>query len=1246
MTTTTARPTVETDSHVGGKIISENARSVGYEEYVEALDLEISDKEMRKVRIKIDAIVVPIFLITQGLQFLDRTALNYANLFGYQTALNLKGQEFNYLSAMIYAGYFFGQYPCGWLIGRYPAQRVVSVCILIWGVLVLLLTQARTFSTALAIRCKVDTTLSLANSHSQTTGLTLMTGFWFTRQEIPLLQCIWYSSLGWGGIIGSYISLGIARLPGNVTPKRWQIIFYILGGLTTLWAPVVWFVLADSPSNAKFLNHREKLIAVKRVAGNETGIKNKHLDIKQVWLVFKDPKAILLFISVFAAAIPNGVVNSFSTIIIKDLGDLSTEKTTELKSVGDAVNIVALLIGGTIILNVPDSRLLTATAANLLCTLVNAQSVGFTISLTTVSSNMAGYTHRSFASALIFTAYCWGNFAGPFVVKQSEAPAYTGALIGLLVGYSIKFVCHLLLLERRVLAVVHQASNTIAWKSRIAANALARSMSSVITNLSRLKPELRLAQAVSEFEAALSDQQKATFRSYRSQSQASPPDAGHFMRLTAEIDRLSAGKTRGGRCFGPRLSNILQSTQQFAACGDVAIGGTQNVIAGSVWSLVRITLLVMNFSVYFDKLSTLLMAIGRSAPRYQTLALLYHQSKELRSYLYEYFTVIVRLFHAQFKLLQKSTFGQFMSISFLSEADLKAYQSDCEFWASSIKEEVNKLTATDTVEQSFRTKALLKFSDSESLRKKHNAFLHILNSCSTFNYEKAWKETRKIGYTTLLNQSLEYQHWKVQPDSGTLVCSGKLGSGKSVLLANMVDDLYLHAQNEGLPVAYFFCQHDNPQSLEARTIMGCLARQLLCSTRLPSGLDDFADTTSPAVDIDGVVDLLVKVLPSRAYFIIDGLDECNDRQRQILGTQLRRLQGSSSLLVCLSIRHEAENALRVYLEQFMKTIVFQIPDNNTDIEEYITAELERRIESEKSKLGNPTLILEIRDALLQGAQGMFLWVALQIESLCAAKTDMAIRQALADLPRDLPARRPLTTDELREALSVVPGNTDWVPAQILNDVYSALACCGSLIIIEEEDATVRLVHHSVKQFLLGGLQGRTSGIFTLDSAMGTMGAIIVTYLNYGVFDTQLSTKVVPQVIAGTAPTKIVHSALDGSKNVMKAALWLLRSRKKSEYNIGNILVDEGRLFNAHSTNQFNFFPYAQSYWFQHIKSIPREEQVTHRLLLELLRGSIIDTKTREENGQTPLCWAAADGYEAVVQLLLDKGANFDRAAAA
>ncbi|OIW34271.1 MFS general substrate transporter [Coniochaeta ligniaria NRRL 30616] len=436
--------------------------AVGYMEYREALTLEFSDAEARRVRWKIDLSVLPFFLITQALQFMDKTALNYANLFGYQAALGLTGQQFNYLSAMVYAGYFFGQYPCGWLIGRYPAQKVMAISILLWGVMVLVMTQCRSFSSALAVRFLMG-----IFEAAVTPGLTLMTGFWYTRREIPLRQCIWYSSLGWGGIVGSYISMGVSHLPADMTPERWELIFFILGGATCIWSVVIWFLLPDSPSSAWFFNQRERLVAVKRVSGNETGIKNKSFDKKQVSVALTDPKAILLFISVFAAAIPNGVVNSFSTIIIRDMG-FSTTMTTELKSVGDAIQIVALFIGGAITLNVRNSRLATASVANLLCTLaaalmaylprsntwgrlvcfwlVNAQSVGFTVSLTTISSNMAGYTHRSLASALIFTAYCWGNFAGPFVVKQSEAPHFKGATIGLLVGYAIKAGCHLLLL--------------------------------------------------------------------------------------------------------------------------------------------------------------------------------------------------------------------------------------------------------------------------------------------------------------------------------------------------------------------------------------------------------------------------------------------------------------------------------------------------------------------------------------------------------------------------------------------------------------------------------------------------------------------------------------------------------------------------------------------------------------------------------------------------------------------------------
>ena len=116
-------------------------------------------------------------------------------------------------------------------------------------------------------------------------------------------------------------------------------------------------------------------------------------------------------------------------------------------------------------------------------------------------------------------------------------------------------------------------------------------MSLALTKAAPLKPEVRLAQAISEFEASLSIQQKSTFRKIKSQSQSSAPTHGDVMRLTAEIDRQMSKKF-SGQCFGPRFTNFLQGIQQFAALGDVVVGGSQNLIACGVWSLVRMSLLV------------------------------------------------------------------------------------------------------------------------------------------------------------------------------------------------------------------------------------------------------------------------------------------------------------------------------------------------------------------------------------------------------------------------------------------------------------------------------------------------------------------------------------------------------------------------------------------------------------------------------------------------------------------------------
>lgn len=110
---------------------------------------------------------------------------------------------------------------------------------------------------------------------------------------------------------------------------------------------------------------------------------------------------------------------------------------------------------------------------------------------------------------------------------------------------------------------------------------LAAVMSHALAKAAKLKPELRLAQAISEFEASLSTQQKSTFRTIKSQSLSAAPTQGDVMRLTAEADG-QISKKFSGQCFGPRFTNFLEGVQQFAALGDVVVGGSQNLIACGV----------------------------------------------------------------------------------------------------------------------------------------------------------------------------------------------------------------------------------------------------------------------------------------------------------------------------------------------------------------------------------------------------------------------------------------------------------------------------------------------------------------------------------------------------------------------------------------------------------------------------------------------------------------------------------------
>lgn len=193
-----------------------------------------------------------------------------------------------------------------------------------------------------------------------------------------------------------------------------------------------------------------------------------------------------------------------------------------------------------------------------------------------------------------------------------------------------------------------------------------------------------------------------------------------------------------------------------------------------------------------------------------------------------------------------------------------------------------------------------------------------------------------------------------------------------MLLANVVDDLNIYVQDKKTPVAYFFCKHDISESLKARTIIDSLAKQLLRTMPDLAVAAQLCDGT--ALDVENILSVLHRALPSnyKAYFVLDGLNECDHTEREILIQQLQKLQKILALILCISYKVEPSNAFKLSSERFTATNFALIPDENPEIEAYIGVKLENCLKSGKLIIKEPALILKIRDALLKGAQEMFL----------------------------------------------------------------------------------------------------------------------------------------------------------------------------------------------------------------------------------------------------------------------------------
>ena len=249
------------------------------------------------------------------------------------------------------------------------------------------------------------------------------------------------------------------------------------------------------------------------------------------------------------------------------------------------------------------------------------------------------------------------------------------------------------------------------------------------------------------------------------------------------------------------------------------------------------------------------------------------------------------------------------------------------------------------------------------------------------------------------------------------------------------------------------------------------------------------------------------------------------------------------------------------------------------------------------------------------------------------------------------AKRPLTIQELREAIGIVLLQVSWNPRSLINDMKKAVACCGNLLFVDEEQQTVHFTHSSVLQYLRSDMISKPLGQYFIDlkKADADAGATCVTYLNLPVFNRQLARTV--DFNTAAIPSTVVKSVLPAGNFPNWLGLHLLRPQDKSGKSVQRLLEDAAGddKFNRRNAilEQHVFFPYAQKFWLEHTRhGIMLKSAKFLRLFCNLLddsrwRGTLSGipwTFGDWENRSTNVIeWIAENNHCLLAQLLIDSG---------
>lgn len=260
----------------------------------------------------------------------------------------------------------------------------------------------------------------------------------------------------------------------------------------------------------------------------------------------------------------------------------------------------------------------------------------------------------------------------------------------------------------------------------------------------------------------------------------------------------------------------------------------------------------------------------------------------------------------------------------------------------------------------------------------------------------------------------------------------------------------------------------------------------------------------------------------------------------------------------------------------------------------------------------------------------FLWVKFQLDDLCTAETDAEIRTMLQNLPKDLSetydrllgrvmgrqreqlirrmfdwilcSKRPLSVDEMQEAIAFTIDDLYWDESKIPNDMARLIRACGNLVVVDEEITTVQFAHYTVEQYLLRRSAPMGSSIpFSLQQANITAAEMCLAYLSFSDFETQISSYVDDTTAnMSVIESLVMKNPLLPNQQIARTAQRIWSSVRPSHAKTSSSGIDYRQYVpkrmppNDRLREKYRILAYVADFWLLHTSALDNNLETTSR----------------------------------------------------